>query len=418
MILRRLLPVLTALALATATAAPPASAQPGTRALTSLDGTPVRLHGLSNGQSSKQSADAMPWTGPADIDAEATAVGSNAVRLLVFWARLEPRPGEYDETYLRALDERLRWYQHAGMHVILDMHQDLWGPAVGGEGNNGAPTWATYFDGLPAQVQNPWPLTYLQPGVIRAFDHFWGTTGMHPELREHFTAAWQHLARRYAASDTVLGYDLFNEPWGGSVPWPLFERTLLGPLYQRTINAIRQADTRHWIAVEPQALGVNQGLPSALPRLHDPRPGEPRIAYAPHFYPALIGAGQTYTGVTKTLTRATMRRWFTTSQDTARRLGAPLNVGEFGEDATQPGALEFVDDVLAETRRTGASWLYWSNDPGSWGPYAPGGGWAPRAGHLARGAAGRVTRSSGAGRGAGGGGGRRPGPSSRPRGGK
>src|ERR671936_186164 len=102
MILRRLLPVLTALVLATAVAAPPASAQPGTRALTSLGGMPLRLHGLSNGQSSKQSADAMPWTGPADIDAEAAAVGSNAVRLLVFWARLEPRPGEYDETYLRA----------------------------------------------------------------------------------------------------------------------------------------------------------------------------------------------------------------------------------------------------------------------------------------------------------------------------
>lgn len=41
---------------------------------------------------------------------------------------------------------RVRWFRAQGIRVVLDMHQDLWGPATTG---NGAPTWATYTDGLP-----------------------------------------------------------------------------------------------------------------------------------------------------------------------------------------------------------------------------------------------------------------------------
>ncbi|PFG96728.1 endoglycosylceramidase [Saccharopolyspora erythraea NRRL 2338] len=385
MTLRRWITAFAALALLLGLTTPAQAAQ-NPPPLTDLDGTPLVPRGLNNGHSAKESADAMAWTGPGDIAAEADRIGSNSTRLLVFWSRLEPRPGHYDEHYLDAVAQRVAWYERAGMRVVLDMHQDMWGPAVAGSSpNNGAPAWATHFDGLPATVQDPWPLTYLQPGVTRAFDHFWGTTGRHPELREHFTAAWRHLAQRFAGSPAVLGYDLFNEPWGGSVPWPLFERDLLGPLYQRLITEIRTVDQQHWIFVEPQALGVNQGLPSALPALHDPRTGAPRIAYAPHFYPTLLGAGQTYTGATKALVRNTMRWWFDANAATARRLGAPMVVGEFGLDATKPGALEFVDDVLTEASRRGAGWWYWSNDPGGWGPYAPGGGWAPLADHLASG---------------------------------
>lgn len=388
MTLRRWTTALAAVAL-TLGMAVPAQAEPATRPLTDLDGRPLRVFGLNNGHSSKDSANAMPWTGPADVSAEAAKIGSNSVRLLIFWSKVEPSPGSYDDAYLDAVAERVEGYSRSGMHVVLDMHQDMWGPAVtGNDRNNGAPAWASHFDGLPAQVQDPWPLTYLQPGVIRAFDHFWGTTGQHPELAEHFAGAWRHVAQRFATDRRVLGFDLFNEPWGGSVPSPLFEQKLLGPLYQRTIDAIRDVDDAHWIFVEPQAFGVNQGLPSALPPLTDPRPGEARIGYAPHLYPVLLDSGQSYTGVTRALTLATVRQWFAGNADTARRLGAPLIVGEFGLDATKPGALDYVDDVLAEAGEVGASWWYWSNDPGGWGPYAPDGGWAPLADHLARGTGG------------------------------
>ncbi|MCP2259903.1 endoglycosylceramidase [Streptoalloteichus tenebrarius] len=360
-------------------------ARPSLPHLTDEQGRALVLHGMNNGHSAKESPDAMPWTGEAEIAAEVRRLGSNAVRLLVFWARVEPSPGVYDESYLDKVAERVRWYGRHGVHVVLDMHQDAWGPAVAGASpNNGAPRWATHFDGLPAVSQTPWELTYLQPGVVRAFDHLWGTTGRHPELARHFVAMWRHVAQRFAGEDGVLGYDLFNEPYGGTSTWPFFERDLLTPFSQRLINAIREVDTRRWILVEPQALGVNWGLRSSLGRLSDPRPGGPRIAYAPHLYPVLVTAGQPYTGLTRALTRDTVERWRRANTEVARRLDAPLLLAEFGLNATVDGALDYVDDVVDMADRNGSGWLYWSNDRGGWGPYAPDGGWAPLADRLAR----------------------------------
>lgn len=368
--------------------APPAAAanDERVRPLTDLDGNPVLLHGLNTASNAKDSADAMPEVSPGDVRAEKDRLDSNAVRLLIFWSKVEPRPGVYDESYLDQVAERVSWYRNNGMRVVLDMHQDLWGPETGTSRNNGAPAWASHFDGLPVKPnEDNWALTYLQPGVVRAFDHFWGTSGEHPELQEHYAAAWKHVAQRFAGDRAVLGYDLMNEPWGGSVPWPFFERNQLGPMYQRVIDAIREVDDQHWTMVEPQALGVNQALhPSSLPDLDDPRPGPERIAYAPHLYPLLLESGQDYTGAAKTFTRGAVDRWFRYNTDTARRLNAPMVLGEFGLDATKPGALDYVDAVRERTREAGASWMYWSNDPGPWAPRDERGDWAPLADHLDR----------------------------------
>jgi endoglycosylceramidase len=39
--------------------------------------------------------------------------------------------------------------------------------------------------------------------------------------------------------------------------------------------------------------------------------------------------------------------------------------------STRPrdGALDYVRLVLRTTDDMGAGWIYWSSDPGSWGPY-------------------------------------------------
>lgn len=352
--------------------------------LTDDQGRSLVLHGLNTSSSAKDAGDAMPWTKQSDVAAETRTMGSNAVRLLIFWARVEPKPGHFDEHYLDAVARRIAWYHKRGVHVILDMHQDLWGPSISGGGNDGAPKWATHTDGLPVKRQDEWALTYLQPGEMRAFDHFWGNTGKHPELRSEFVTMWRHVAKRFANVPGVLGYDLFNEPWGGSAPSPIFERHRLGPLYQRTIDSIRAVDKKRWLLLEPQAFGVNQGTPSALPAMHDPRRGEQRLAYAPHLYPALLDAGQSYTGATKAITKGELSVWKHVNKRTARRLAMPLVLGEFGLDATKPGALNYVRDVQRLTKDLDAGWLYWSNDKGSWGPYDSNGGWAPLAGTLAQ----------------------------------
>src|SRR6185295_19100191 len=53
--------------------------------------------------------------------------GFRAVRFLIVWSAVEPTQGTYDEAYLDWVGERLHWAHDAGLDVILDMHQDVYG---------------------------------------------------------------------------------------------------------------------------------------------------------------------------------------------------------------------------------------------------------------------------------------------------
>ena len=82
----------------------------------------------------------MPWIEERDVIQETKKFGFNGIRFLIFWAAIEPKRGEYDHNYLERVAERVKWYTDNGAYVVLDMHQDVYGYAVGG---NGAPAWAT-----------------------------------------------------------------------------------------------------------------------------------------------------------------------------------------------------------------------------------------------------------------------------------
>ncbi|MEU6821690.1 cellulase family glycosylhydrolase [Streptomyces atriruber] len=341
----------------------------GHRWITDRQGRALVLRGLSTASSAKGAADGMPWIEEKDVARERRALGTNFVRFLLQWRKVEPSPGTYDRTYLRQVAERVRWYGERGYHVLLDMHQDLYGPRVGG---NGAPAWATETDGLTSAPTDPWELGYVEPGTVRAFDRFWGTVeGDGRDLREHYVGAVREVARHFADDDTVIGYDLMNEPWGGSVQGPAFESGPLARLYQDAIDAVRTVDRDHWLFVEPSAIGSNWGFATGLPRLDDPRgDGDAaRIAYAPHLYPLPMDLGGGYTGSTKGQVDRSLRAWREQTEKTARRLGAPVVIGEFGLDTGLPGAMEYVEKVQRMADDMGAGFAYWSNDPGPWAPW-------------------------------------------------
>jgi len=341
-------------------------------ALTDAQGRDLVLRGFSTAGSAKGSPDGLPDLAASDLDRERADMGTDFVRFLISWRAIEPAPGEYDQAYLDGLEERVRWYDERGYKVMLDMHQDLWGDdVVPGRGTgNGAPGWATYTDGLPVASHEMWELYYLEPGVIRAFDSLWDTTGEHPELAEHYAGAWRAVAERFADDDTVIAYDLMNEPYGGSLQGPAFEAGPLTALYQRTTDAIREVDQDTWVCVEPQAMGVNWGTPSALRPIEDRRQGEARVAFCPHLYPLPMDLGGGYEGTTRDLVEGTVDTWLENTLRTAKRLGdVPVVLGEFGLDTTKPGALEYVDAVYDVADRHGFAVAYWSRDDGSWGPY-------------------------------------------------
>ena len=91
------------------------------------------------------------------------AFGFNVVRLIVSWSRLEPKPGQLDHGYINQIAETVNLARAHDIYVLLDMHQDAWGPHVftpdgvscppgmdRAIGWDGAPEWATALTGTVA----------------------------------------------------------------------------------------------------------------------------------------------------------------------------------------------------------------------------------------------------------------------------
>jgi len=351
------------------------------RFITDAQGRALILYGLNTSDSAENSADGMPWIKQSDVAGEYNTLGTDFVRYLIQWSRVEPSPGVFDQQYLAQVAQRVAWYKAKGYLVLLDMHQDGYGAAVGGDG---APAWATDAGGQPAVPKSPWALDYVQPGVVHAFDEFWGTRPDHPEYQQQYAAAWVQVAKYFAGNNAVLGYDLMNDPWGGSVQGPAFETGPLAAFYQRTVDSIRTVDADHWLFVEPAAVSAGASLPSALPKLNDPRPGGgARISYAPHLYPQPLDDGGSYTGSTAFLADRAIARSCPDPTRTAQRMDAPVLLGEWGLDTTGDGAHLYIDKVQTVLDQMMIGDAYWSSDPGPWSPWTKPGEAAPIASVLA-----------------------------------
>ena len=376
-------------------------------------GRHVILHGVNVGAKYKRTG-YVSWHRPEDF-VRMREWGFNCARLLIIWAAIEPECGKYDEAYLRRIDERIAWARDAGIRVMLDMHQDLWGEKPGGDG---APAWATLDKGRPhRKLGQVWSDAYLvSPMVQTSFDSFWanepGPDGA--GIQDRFALAWRHVAKRYAGNSTVVGYDLFNEPIPGSemlivqarmvpalvrsmypegaaggmvklagllkdssrrrevfkrladpdiyraymaAPEPIFkrfERDKLSPMYRRVGKAIRQVDKGHILFIAP-SVSSNQGVASDLqPILCPDGKPDPLQAIAPHAYDLVTdvrGAG----GVNEGRTALIYRRHL----ETARRLNVPMLVGEWGALNVEPKHLQAAQVYVRQLEATLASDTYW-----------------------------------------------------------
>ena len=286
-----------------------------------------------------------PFTPAADgfDDDDAALIASsgfNTVRLGVVFEFLMPEPGKLDRAYLDSIAETVRILGRHGLYVLLDFHQDGWGPVTNG---NGMPAWATITDGLP----NPpaqFPLYYVEnPALQRAFDNFWmnraGPDGV--PLQEHYATAMRAVAQRFASSSHVLGYEAMNEPWPGT-NWssclsgcPDLEQQLLAPFHARMTAAVREVDRRHPLFVEPFVLFNFGGTDTSLPGAGSAN------ALSTHVYALSAEADA-----------SAMDR----SVAAAERDGAALLVTEWGA-VNDPAILVRTADQFDERL---VPWVYWS----------------------------------------------------------
>lgn len=142
--------------------------------------------------------------------------GFNCIRYGIYWNALEPEPGKIDESYLNEIDKRVKWARDNNLWLILDMHQDLFSTKFG----DGAPLWATIDEGLPHATGSVWSDAYtISPALQKSFDNFWDNAPA-PDgigIQDHYVKVWKTLAKRYADKTSVIGFDLMNEPFMGSL---------------------------------------------------------------------------------------------------------------------------------------------------------------------------------------------------------
>jgi endoglycosylceramidase len=256
-------------------------------------------------------------------------LGFDAVRLLVSWSRVEPAPGRYDERYLARVRRTAARLTDARLYVIVDFHQDAWGPSLaarpgeacppGSEpalGWDGAPAWATL---VPASVARcaPAGTRELSPAVVAAWSAFWdderGPGGV--GIQRRYLRMVAHVVRGLAGDHGIAGYDVMNEPnaFGDD------ENAALSRLYARAVRAIRAAERRaraprRLILFEPSVLwsATGRGAPPAFEADRD-------VVYSPHIYSGAFNGG--------TITAQA----FTIALEEARGLGGPpVLSGEWG----------------------------------------------------------------------------------------
>ncbi len=245
-------------------------------------------------------------------------LGFNVVRLGIIWKGLEPgtdpindpaickagAPGtsgsdQFDaklfDAYMDRLEATVSLLARYGISSLIDMHQDVYNQAFGGEG---APNWAVCTDGITPKPQrhvDNWSINYAGPGVGQAYDHFWENDVV-GNLQGAFDQIWTKVAAKFRGNPWIVGYDPFNEPYGSGLTSdpvnPAFDAELecfytgrahpgLDQSGQRVscptddpkvglIPRIEAADPTHLVAYEGN-YGTDSGVPNYIGAMDYPR---------------------------------------------------------------------------------------------------------------------------------------------------
>ena len=284
------------------------------------------------------------------------ASGINSVRMLTFWKAITPdEPDVVNEEYLATFAGQVDQLTAAGLYVVIDMHQDLWGVPFA---SHGAPERACPPDVTAGYEPSGarW-MNYATPQVSGCFDRFWDDL----ELQDDFARAWTEVAAAVCHNEHVVGFDLMNEPYPGS---DLFDETwdndVLMPFYERLMGSIDAVCPGRLYFVEHGAgFVVGFSAPLVVPEeLRD------RVVYAGHFYPQEIHEpdGGGYSGDATDLED---RLWWYVGTHVEN--GTAVWVGEYGGMTDSNDFDVYLQDLhglWASHNISSAYWDYYRSDGG------------------------------------------------------
>ncbi|MGZ4211932.1 MAG: cellulase family glycosylhydrolase [Actinomycetota bacterium] len=289
--------------------------------------------------------------------------GFNTVRLGVILKGLEPQPGPFDDAYLENIRSTIRVLGEHGIRVLVDFHQDMYNEHFDGEG---LPDWMVRHDGLPAEPDGGFPANYFaMPALWRAYDHLWandpGPRGI--GLQDEYAAAWRHVAAAMRDEPAVFGYDIFNEPWPGSV-WPTCLNPQGCPLFDATLTSFFSRIIAQIRTVDPTTMTFYETHPifAGGADVHMPSTGDAFAGFSFHVYclgstvglpPNLLGEASCPLGEDRPFDRAEAQ---------SQRTGDALLLSEFGATDDVP---TIARDLDAADRHVDSCqyWTYSGGDP-------------------------------------------------------
>jgi cellulase (glycosyl hydrolase family 5) len=326
----------------------------------------VDVDGLDFGTGSPAStpdACGKGWSLPITSFANVAAWGFNSVRIPISWENIEPTAPNlapngtwvhhWNQQYLNELDSVASQFGETHIAVIFDFAQvDVSGAfqqapekVQGGECEGwGNPTW------LYPGITSPTTTQDLAAAMCNFFNDRSAVGNSIPQPVEAMMAAEQMLASRYAGNPTLIGIDMFNEPWfGSSCGSTAQDGNLLTSFYTRMGSAIAAANPHLLLIYEDSTPGL---MPSS-PIISKP-PSIANAMYEFHIYTSDWTTGQPYVQA------------FSAN---ARSAGIPIWMGEF--DAFEAGCTGVnchldpnwqadTQSLLSFCKTNGINWAYFS----------------------------------------------------------
>ncbi|KAL7422797.1 endo-1,4-beta-glucanase [Cryptotrichosporon argae] len=199
----------------------------------------------------------FPLSEAAEHWARLKSWGLSFIRINVTWDAIEHAGhGQYDEAYLTYLRELLKSMAEFGLVAYVAIHQDVWSRYCGG---SGAPGWtleaagfdlsddgdkldktsAAFLDGVRggrlSGERGLWPTGYQKLACATMNTLFWAgdifapqlkvqragkSVGIQMYLQDAFIGMYQKLVDAVGDLDTVLGFEIMNEPHPGYIGLP------------------------------------------------------------------------------------------------------------------------------------------------------------------------------------------------------
>ncbi|MFB6077116.1 MAG: cellulase family glycosylhydrolase, partial [Candidatus Nanohaloarchaea archaeon] len=187
------------------------------RQLVGPDGEEITLRGTNAVYKAHEPAAPPPEAlSEQDIEQVSDEWGYNFIRLGLQYSKVMPERGVIDHQYLAEMRDIVETCADHGIYVLLDMHQDMYGPAFGGDG---FPDWTIPDDVDPVDLSRetydgiPWPALYFHPGVDRSFSGLYNNEN---GVRDDIIRAYLTVVEELGTHRNVIGIEPLNEPFPGT----------------------------------------------------------------------------------------------------------------------------------------------------------------------------------------------------------